>query len=176
MTTSGATGGEPGASDQPRIDLGGNSMKRTYNVLAAVAAVAVLGGLGGCGAGAGAVETKPAADERTDVTSGRPLEEFRGSPTYPFRVALHDNKDAVLAAMPGINAKWGTTREAEQDLRDFVSLCDDMVNGGVAGDALAERAVERFSGGTGTVTEEDGAELISLSKQYVCPADAAGSS
>lgn len=152
-------------------------MKRTHKALAAAAALGLLGGLAGCtSSNADAAETKPAADERIDVTSGRPLEEFRGSPTYPFRAALHDNKDAVLAAMPGINAKWGTAREAEKDLSDLISLCDDMVNGDVAGDALTKRAVTRFSGGTGAVTEKDAAELVALAKQYVCPADAAGSS
>jgi hypothetical protein len=47
-------------------------MKRTYNVLAAVAAVAVLGGLGGCtSSGAGAAETKP-AEQQTSAPEESP--------------------------------------------------------------------------------------------------------
>lgn len=146
-------------------------MKRTYKLVAAAGAVAVLAGLAGCsGSTADAAESKPAADERVDVTSGRPLEEFRESSTYPFRVALYDNKDEVLAAMPGIDSKWGAVRDAEKDLRDFISLCADMA-GGLAGDDLSERAVTRFS-----VKKDAAAKLITLSRQYVCPADAAGSS
>jgi hypothetical protein len=139
-----------------------------------IGSAVVLVLLGGCGGSDGedlAADLPPAADQsaadnRVDVTSGRPLSQFKDSPTYAFREALLENKDAVLTGMTKV-----AKHLEEKDLSEVLSTCDSIVNRGAKDKQLTDQTITRFSGGSGEkVDAKQAAKLIALSRQYVCPA------
>lgn len=98
-----------------------------------------------------------------DVTSGRPLSEFEGLDSYPWRKRLVKTQDVVLERMQGIS-----THLEERDLRDVLNTCD-AISRGIKGNQLIEETVSRFSGGSGSVDAAEAQALIAVSKKNVCP-------
>lgn len=97
----------------------------------------------------------------TDASSGRPLCEFKDENSYPYRLAIAQDPDALLSRLQAV-APWLD----EGDFSDVISTCAE-----VAEDRAQPRnAAIRFSGGPGEeVSEAQAVELIAISTEYACP-------
>jgi hypothetical protein len=108
--------------------------------------------------------TKPAASEcegLKDASSGRPLCEFEGLASYPARLAIANDPEALLKALQEV-APWLD----EGDFSDVVSTCEEAIDR----DPVVDHAVTRFSGGPDEqVSSDEAAELIKISQQFACP-------
>lgn len=98
-----------------------------------------------------------------DVTSGRPLSEFKGMPSYEWRKTIAENKDDLLGRMQEV-----APHLEEKDFSDVLSTCDALSRG-LGDDQVVKYAVTRFSGGPGEqVSKVQADELVELSEE-VCP-------
>lgn len=135
------------------------------------AAVAVLA-LGGCSSTDEAPSDDPTTDapstveesELIDVTSGRPLSEFEGSPTYDWRKAIAEDPDGILGQLQAV-----APHLEEKDFSDVLSTCD-AIGRGAKGKQLVDQTVVRFSGAPSeAVTPDQAQQLIDISRAEVCP-------
>jgi hypothetical protein len=103
------------------------------------------------------------SDELVDVTSGRPLSEFEGMPSYEWRKTIAENKDDLLERMQEV-----APHLEEKDFSDVLSTCDALGRG-LGDDQVVKDAVTRFSGGPDEqVSKGQADELVELSEE-VCP-------
>jgi hypothetical protein len=132
-----------------------------------VVSVIALLGTAACSSDSPQPTSAPSA-EVTDVSSGRALSEFEGSPTYPYRERLVETSDAYLAELGQIRDEWSDHR----NVSDAISMCDDLARGlsEEPKSAQVERVQVRFEGGTTPdVTADEGRALLSAVTKYACP-------
>jgi hypothetical protein len=141
-------------------------MKKSLTALAAV--VFALGATSCSSSDDATADPEPSAspstsDELVDVTSGRPLSEFEGMPSYEWRKTIAENKDDLLGRMQEV-----APHLEEKDFSDVLSTCDALSRG-LGDDQVVKDAVTRFSGGPDEqVSKGQADELVELSEE-VCP-------
>ena len=94
-----------------------------------------------------------------DPVSGRPLADFKDSPTYPWRKHLIDTKDDYLEQLTRVDPDLGR----DSDLRDALNTCLDAQQGKDQ-KTLARNAALRFG-----VPDVLGNDLLGITVFHVCP-------
>ena len=143
-------------------------MKR---ITIAIAAGALALGATSCSSSDDEPQDKPAAssssapdEQLVDVTSGRPLSEFKGMPSYEWRKTIAEDQDRLLGEMQAI-----APHLEAKDFSDVLGTCDSIARGLDQGKVIDE-AVVRFSGSPEEqVTVEQAKDLVALAEE-VCPA------
>lgn len=95
---------------------------------------------------------------------GDQLSTYQGDATYPWRVNVLDNQDALLESMRKVSGDLD-----ESDLDDLVLICVDLADG-VEGTDLIGRTITRFSSDADRQLQaSDAASLIVYAQEYACP-------
>ncbi|MEU1810966.1 hypothetical protein [Micromonospora aurantiaca (nom. illeg.)] len=76
------------------------------------------------------------------------------------------NSEAFLAGLRVVDP--GLVANEDRALRRARDICLDVSQNEFTNKQLAERAAERYSGGTVTLTSEQGAKVVALAKANVC--------
>ncbi|GAB7039716.1 hypothetical protein JCM9533A_50090 [Catenuloplanes niger JCM 9533] len=124
-------------------------------------AVASLIALGGCGGGEDGAA--PAAPETPPVvaTSSAAAPEPAVEPSFS-----EQDRAAYLTALAEIDE--GLVANEDRAVRRAEETCADIAAGEITGTALADRVVERLSGGNATIDRAQAEQAIELMKKHIC--------
>lgn len=98
-----------------------------------------------------------------DVTSGRPLSEFEGSDSYPYREALSRRVDELLPALQAV-APW----VLRKDLNAALDTCMDLDRGVPdAQGAVVDNAQIRFARRGNRPSGEQARQLVAVCLRFL---------